>query len=66
MPPTSSVADPTAIIAARCGTCHSTAEALDYRATGTAQAQKMLQKMIRLGTNLTTSEEQALVKYFTR
>ena len=65
LPQTSGATNPTAIIAARCATCHSTTAVLNYRASSTAQGREMLQRMIRLGTRLTRAQEQALVKYFT-
>ena len=55
-----------AIINARCGSCHSTQVALDYRATSTAQASQMIDNMVSRGASVSAHEEQVLIQYFTR
>jgi hypothetical protein len=61
-----SVADATAIIDARCGACHSTAQAQQFRTASAAEAQGLTDQMIQQGATVTPAEEQALIGYFTR
>ena len=58
--------DPTAIIDARCGACHSSAPAQQFRASSAAEAQAMIDQMIQQGATLTPGEEQALIAFYTR
>jgi mono/diheme cytochrome c family protein len=59
-------ADAAAVIDQRCGTCHDTGRALDYRADGAAEAQALIDDMIGRGAELTAEEQQTLVRYFTQ
>jgi hypothetical protein len=61
-----SATDATAIIAARCGSCHPADRALGFRAADAAEAQALIDDMIQRGATVTTDEQQALVEYFTR
>lgn len=61
-----STADATAIIAARCGACHPTDRALDFRAGNAAEAKALIDAMIQQGAIVTVDEQQALVDYFTQ
>ena len=63
---TGSTSDAAAIIAARCGSCHSTDQALAFRAASAADAQALIDAMIQNGATVTADEQQALVDYFTR
>jgi cytochrome c553 len=63
---TGSTSDATAIIAARCGSCHSTDQALAFRAASAADAQALIDAMIQNGATVTADEQQTLVDYFTR
>jgi cytochrome c5 len=67
-PPAASTsgADPTAIIDARCGSCHSSGPAQQFRAASAAEAQGLIEQMIQQGATVTPTEEQALVTYYTR
>jgi hypothetical protein len=56
----------TAIIDARCGSCHSAAPAQQFRAGSAAEAQALIDQMIQQGAVVTPAEEQALIKYYTR
>jgi hypothetical protein len=62
----SSSADATAIIAARCGSCHSSAPAQQFRASSAAEAQGLIDQMIQQGAGVSAAEEQALIAYYTR
>jgi hypothetical protein len=62
----SSSADPTAIIAARCSACHSSAPAQQFRASSAAEAQGLIDQMVQQGATVTPAEEQALIDYYTR
>ena len=62
----SSGVDPSAIIAARCGACHASAPAQQFRASSAAEAQAMIDQMIQQGATVTPAEEQALAAYYTR
>jgi hypothetical protein len=55
----------TAIIDARCGSCHSAAPAQQFRASCAAEAQALIDQMIQQGAVVTPAEEQALIKYYT-
>src|SRR5450830_1432003 len=61
----SSGSDPTAIIEARCGSCHSSAPAQQFRASSAADAKALIDQMIQQGATITPVEEQALIKYYT-
>ena len=61
----SSGSDPTAIIVARCGSCHSSAPAQQFRALSAAEAKAVIDQMIQQGATVTPAEEQALIKYYT-
>jgi cytochrome c553 len=61
----SSGSDPTAIIVARCGSCHSSAPAQQFRASSAAEAKALIDQMIQQGATITPAEEQALIKYYT-
>src|SRR5450759_4922065 len=61
----SSGSDPTAIIDARCGSCHSSAPAQQFRASSAAEAKALIDQMIQQGATITPAEEQALIKYYT-
>ncbi|MBE0527623.1 MAG: heme-binding domain-containing protein, partial [Thermoleophilia bacterium] len=58
--------DATAIIDARCGSCHTTDRALNYRAGNAAEAQALIDAMIQQGATVTADEQQTLVDYFTQ
>ena len=63
--PTSvSGADAVAIINERCSTCHPADRALSFRAGSAAEAQALIDDMIRRGAQVTPDEQQALVQYF--
>jgi len=55
-----------AIISSRCDSCHPAQRALDFRTNDAAQAQALLDDMIRRGATVTRKEQRALVAYFTR
>jgi len=55
----------TAIIDARCGSCHSAAPAQQFRASSPAEAQALIDQMIQQGAQVSPAEEQALIKYYT-
>jgi|GEM_PF-105874 len=57
--------DPTTIIDARCGSCHSSAPAQQFRASSAADAKALIDQMIQQGATITPAEEQALIKYYT-
>jgi len=61
----SSGSNPTAIIDARCGSCHSSAPAQQFRASSAAEAKALIDQMIQQGATITPAEEQALIKYYT-
>ena len=66
--PSSTGGDAVAIINQRCSisTCHTPDRALAFRASSAAEAQALLDDMIRRGAQVTTEEQQALVQYFTQ
>ena len=61
----SSNSDATAIIAARCGSCHSSASSQQFRASSAAEAKALIDQMIQQGATITPAEEQTLIKYYT-
>jgi len=63
---TSSGSDATAVIAARCGSCHSADPALQFRASSAAQAKALIDSMVQRGAAVTAAEEQTLIDYYTR
>jgi hypothetical protein len=66
--PSPASSDAVAIINQRCSisTCHTPDRALAFRASSAAEAQALLDDMIRRGAQATTEEQQALVQYFTQ
>jgi hypothetical protein len=60
-----SSSDATAIINARCGSCHSAQPALQYRAASAAEAQSLIDAMVQQGASVSAAEAQTLVKYYT-
>jgi uncharacterized membrane protein len=64
--PAAAAADATAIISARCSTCHSSSPALQYHASSAAEAQGLIDSMIQQGAAVSQAEEQALIEYYTR
>jgi hypothetical protein len=64
--PSSTGADAVAIIDQRCSTCHPADRALSFRAGDAAEAQALVDDMIRRGAQVTPEEQQALVQYFTQ
>ena len=65
-PSSSATGDATAVIQQRCSSCHSPDPALQFRASSAADAQALIDSMKQRGAQLTASEEQALIAYFTR
>jgi hypothetical protein len=61
-----SSSDATAIINARCGTCHSAAPALQFRASSAGEAQAVIDQMVQQGATVTPAEEQTLIRYYTQ
>ena len=61
----SSSSSATAIIDARCGSCHSAAPAQQFRASSPAEAQALIDQMIQQGAQVSPAEERALIKYYT-
>ena len=59
-------ADATTIINARCSVCHSPAAALRFRALSPDQAKILIDQMVQKGANVSASETQTLIGYFTR
>ena len=66
--PTSTSAgnDAVALINARCSTCHSPDPALQFRTTSADQAKALIDNMVQQGASVSASEEQTLIKYYTR
>ena len=62
----SSSSSATAIIDARCGSCHSAAPAQQFHASSASEAQALIDQMIQQGAQVSPAEEQALIKYYTR
>jgi hypothetical protein len=58
--------DATALIDARCGSCHSAQIALDYRASSADQASQLIDDMVNRGASVTAAEKQTLIQYFTQ
>jgi cytochrome c5 len=59
-------AEATAIIEARCGSCHPTGQALSFRAGDAAEAQALIDAMVQRGATVSADETQTLVDYFTQ
>jgi hypothetical protein len=59
-------ADAVAIINDVCSRCHPADAALSFRAGSTAEAQALVDDMIRRGAQVTPEQQQAIVQYFTR
>ena len=57
-------ASATALINARCSTCHSSAPVLQFRATSAAEAKAVIDQMIQQGAVVSPAEERTLIKYF--
>ena len=58
--------DAVALIGLRCTSCHTGDRALGYRAGSAAEAQALIDDMIRRGAQVTAAEQQLLVQYFTQ
>jgi hypothetical protein len=65
-PAASATGDAVSIINERCSTCHPADQALAFRAGDSAQAQALIDDMIRRGAQVTAEEQAALVRYFTQ
>jgi hypothetical protein len=63
---TSSESAATAVIGARCGSCHSTDNALQFHASSADQARALIDQMVQRGATVTAAEEETLIDYFTR
>ena len=57
-------ADVTAVVNARCGWCHSKSLATGYRAPSEKVAQAMLDRMVKLGAILNTTENRTLIDFY--
>jgi hypothetical protein len=55
-----------AVIDQACASCHSAAPALNYRAGSAAQAQALIDDMVKKGAKLTPDQMQLLIQYYTR
>ena len=62
----SSSVDQTALIDQVCSSCHSSYPAQQFRASSAAEAQALIDQMIQQGASVSASQEQALIKYYTR
>ena len=62
---TSTQADAVAAINADCSSCHSSDQALSFRAGSTAEAQALIQDMIQRGARVSAQDAQLMVDYFT-
>jgi hypothetical protein len=49
-----------------CGSCHSARPALDFHAGSAAQAQALIDDMVRKGAKRTAEQTQLLIRYYTR
>ena len=58
--------DAVAVIGLRCGSCHPTDRALDFRAGSEAEAQALIDSMVQRGAQVTPEEQQILAQYFVR
>jgi len=65
-PSASPAADAVAIISARCSSCHSPDQALQFRASSAADANALIDAMVQRGATVTDPERQVLVQYFTQ
>ena len=63
---TAAVGDAVALINERCSTCHSPDQALQFRTGSADQAKALIDNMVQQGANVSSSEEQTLIKYYTR
>ena len=63
---TASGPDAVAIIDSSCSSCHSTDNALQFRASSADQAKALIDQMVQRGATVTAAEEQTLIDYFTR
>jgi hypothetical protein len=64
--PTSAGGDAVALINERCSTCHSPDQALQFRAANADEAKALIDNMVQRGADVSASEEQTLIDYFTR
>ena len=64
--PTTSDAAAVAAINQACGSCHSATPALNYHAASAAQAQALIDDMVKKGATLTAEQAQLLIQYYTR
>jgi mono/diheme cytochrome c family protein len=58
--------DAVTVIYQRCGSCHSADQALGFRAGSEAEAQALIDDMVQRGAQVTSEEQQVLVRYFTQ
>jgi len=65
-PPAPPVKEAKAIIASRCAGCHSAAKAASYRAAGAAEANALIDQMVKKGARLKPGQAEVLVAYYTR
>jgi hypothetical protein len=63
---TSGTTDAVSIINRSCNTCHAADRARAFRTGSSAEAQALIDDMIRRGAQVTADEQQALIRYFTR
>ena len=65
-PSASPSGDAVAIINARCGSCHSSQQALQFHAASAADANALIDSMVQRGATVSDQERQVLVQYFTQ
>lgn len=65
-PTSTTTAAAESIINQRCSQCHPPDPALQFHAGSTAEAQALIDSMVQRGAQLSTSEQQALLAYYTR
>jgi hypothetical protein len=65
-PTSTSGGNAVAIINQRCGSCHSADPAVQFHASSSQEAQALIDSMKQRGAQLSASEEQALIAYYTR
>jgi len=66
VPSAGSASDAVAVIDARCSSCHSPDQAVQFRTSSTAEAQALIDAMVQRGATVTDQERQVLIDYFTR
>jgi hypothetical protein len=64
--PSEPTGEAVSIIDSRCGACHSTQVALDYRTDSADEAAALIDDMVNRGANVNDQQKQTLVDYFTR